>query len=138
MPIVVALIATVGLLITMGFFMLGSLPLLVLKHDTPLDARFIRGLFHYYYRALTVTATVATAGYGFAGKPVFSLGMCAILALSLLMHRAVVSRMDRVRGEMTATDKLAIARFRRLHIGGMLFNVVQLGTVAWGLTFLAL
>lgn len=32
---------------------------------------------------------------------------------------------------------LASLRFRRLHITGMVLNVVQLGTVAWGLTRLA-
>jgi len=37
LPVVIALIATVILLVWMGFFMMGSLPLLVLKHDTPLD-----------------------------------------------------------------------------------------------------
>ena len=137
-PIAFALLATVGLLISMGFFMLGSLPLLILKHDTPLDARFIRGLFYYYYGAVMATATAAAAGYAFAGKPLFSLGMCCIVALAFLLRRAVLSRMDLVRSVMTPADRAAISRFRRLHIGGMLFNVVQLGTVAWGLTFLSL
>ena len=35
--VVIALIATVILLVWMGFFMMGSLPLLVLKHDTTQD-----------------------------------------------------------------------------------------------------
>src|SRR4051794_37478727 len=56
--LIVALISTVALLVWMGFFMMGSLPLLILKHDTPLDARFIRGLFNVYYLALVSTATV--------------------------------------------------------------------------------
>ena len=32
------------------------LPLLVLSHDTPLDARFVRGYFNVYYRAALFTA----------------------------------------------------------------------------------
>ncbi|MDB5872011.1 MAG: hypothetical protein JWQ07_1453 [Ramlibacter sp.] len=135
-PLAFALVPTVGLLITMGFFTLGSLPLLVLKHDTPLDAHFIRGLFHYYYMAVMFTAVAAAAGYAFARKPVFSLGMCCIVGVALLLRHTVLSRMDLVRGTMTATDKAAISRFRRLHIGGMLANIVQLGGVAWGLTYL--
>lgn len=55
LPIVFALIATVLLLVWMGFFMMGSLPLLILKHDTPLDSRFIRGLFNVYYLAVILT-----------------------------------------------------------------------------------
>ena len=41
--LILALISTVALLVCMGFFMMGSLPLLILKHDTPLDSHFIRG-----------------------------------------------------------------------------------------------
>lgn len=46
--------------------------------------------------------------------------------------------MDVARATMTSEDRAGISCFRRLHIGGMLFNVVQLGTVAWGLTYLKL
>ena len=52
-----AFAATVALLVWMGFFMMGSLPLMILKHDTPMDARFVRGLFNLYYWAVIVTAT---------------------------------------------------------------------------------
>jgi hypothetical protein len=136
LPLSLALLATVGLLISMGFFMLGSLPLLVLKHDTPMDAHFIRGLFHYYYFAVMATAAAAALAYAFAGRPYFSLGMSCIAALAVVLHRTVVSCMDRTRDTMTATDRAAIARFRRLHVGGMLLNVIQLGSVAVGLTYL--
>ena len=42
---------TVALLVTTAYFLMGGLPLLTLKHDTPLDARFVRGFFDVYYRA---------------------------------------------------------------------------------------
>lgn len=45
---ILPLATIVLLLLWMGFFMLGSLPLVILRHDTPLDARFIRGLFDVY------------------------------------------------------------------------------------------
>jgi hypothetical protein len=35
---------------------LGSVPLLVLTHDTPLDARFVRGFFNTCYPGAMVTA----------------------------------------------------------------------------------
>ncbi len=41
-----ALVFTVALLVTTAYFLLGGLPLLVLDHDKPLDARFIRGFFN--------------------------------------------------------------------------------------------
>lgn len=138
LPIVFALMATVLLLVWMGFFMMGSLPLLILKHDTPLDSRFIRGLFNVYYLAVTLTASAATLCYAWSGRPVFAVGMAFIAALAFSLRRwLVIPRMDLLRDTIPAVD-LSARQFRRLHIAGMLLNVVQLGTVAWALTKLGL
>ncbi len=51
---------------------MGSLPLLVLKHDAPLDSRFIRGLFNVYYLAVMLTAGAAALGYAWTAKPAFA------------------------------------------------------------------
>ncbi|MDM0056545.1 hypothetical protein [Variovorax fucosicus] len=138
LPIVIALITTVILLVWMGFFMMGSLPLLVLKHDTPLDSRFIRGLFNVYYVAVMLTASAAALSYAWCGKPAFSLGMAFIAALAFALRRwIIIPRMDTLRHTIPAIDT-SIFRFRQLHIAGMMLNMVQLGTVAWALTQLAL
>jgi hypothetical protein len=137
-PIVMALIPTVLLLVWMGFFMMGSLPLLVLKHDTPLDSRFIRGLFNVYYLAVMLTAGAAALGYAWTGKTAFALGMACIASLAFALRRwLVIPRMDVLRDRIPASDT-AISRFRRLHIVGMMLNVAELGTVAWALTRLGL
>jgi hypothetical protein len=73
--LIVALISTVALLVWMGFFMMGSLPLLILKHDTPLDSRFIRGLFNVYYLAVMATAGVGALSYALAGRPLIALAL---------------------------------------------------------------
>lgn len=137
-PVALALAATVASLCWMGFFMMGSLPLLILKHDTPLDARFVRGLFNLYYRAMAVTAAIGLGAYALAGRPVPAAGMAVLAVLAWALRRVIVGRMDRLREVMTATDGARIAHFRRLHVGGMLLNVVQLGAVAFSLTRLAL
>jgi len=138
LAIVIALIATVVLLVWMGFFMMGSLPLLVLKHDTPLDSRFIRGLFNVYYVAVILTASAAALSYAWSGKPPFALGMAFIAALAFALRRwIIIPRMDILRHTIPAADT-SIFRFRRLHIAGMMLNVAQLCTVAWALTQLAL
>lgn len=134
---VLSLGSTVALLCTMGFFMMGSLPLLVLKHDTPLDARFIRGLFALYYAALTVIGSVAAASYALTGRPGFAVGMAGVAVLAVLLRRLIVGRMDALRATMTADDAPGIAGFRRLHVRGMLINVAQLGAVVWALTRLS-
>ena len=138
LPMVIALIATVVLLVWMGFFMMGSLPLLVLKHDTPLDARFIRGLFNVYYVAVMLTASAAALSYAWSGRLAFALGMACIAALAFALRRwIIIPRMDLLRHSIPETGR-SVYRFRRLHVAGMMLNVVQLGTVAWALTRLGL
>nr|WP_301334508.1 hypothetical protein [Variovorax dokdonensis] len=122
----------------MGFFMMGSLPLLVLKHDTPLDARFIRGLFNVYYVAVTLTASAAALSFAWTGNAAFAVGMGFVATLAFALRRwIVIPRMDVLRDSIPASDA-SIFQFRRLHVVGMVLNVTQLGTVAWSLTKLAL
>lgn len=138
LPTVVALMATVILLVWMGFFMMGSLPLLVLSHDTPLDARFIRGLFDVYYIAMLLTASAAALAYAWTGRPAFAAGMALIAVLAFALRRwIVIPRMDLLRETIPAIG-LSIRRFRRLHIAGMVLNLLQLASVAWALTRLGL
>jgi hypothetical protein len=112
--------------------------LLVLKHDTPLDSRFIRGLFNVYYVAVMLTASAAALSYAWSGKPVFSVGMAFIAGLAFALRRwIIIPRMDILRGSIPAADT-SILQFRKLHIAGMMLNAAQLGTVAWSLTRLAL
>lgn len=45
-----ALISTVALLMVTAYFFFGSVPLLVLKLDDPVDAKFIRSFYSTYYQ----------------------------------------------------------------------------------------
>ena len=130
---IVAISSTVALLVWMGFFFMGSLPLLVLKHDTPLDARFIRGLFDVYYRAVMATAGVGALGYALADHPAIALVMLGLAGLAGFCRRWIVGLMDRARNAIAAGDASAILRFRRLHIGGMMLNVAQLALICVGM-----
>lgn len=123
------------LLVWMGFFMLGSLPLMILKHDTPLDARFIRGLFDVYYKAVIVVAGAGTLAHALAQRPVTTAGMAAIALVAWYSRRTILARMDGLRATMTPTDTAGIRQFRKLHVLGMSFNVAQLGTICCALPF---
>ena len=136
--LIVALISAVLLIVWMGFFMMGSLPLLVLKHDTPLDAGFIRGLFNVYYKAIMATAAVGALSAVIAGRPAIAAALACIGGVGLAGRLWFVQRMDRVRSTMTADDTAAIRQFRRLHISGMLLNVLLLATFCVGLTRVSL
>lgn len=132
--LIVALISTVLLLIWMGFFLMGSLPLLILKHDTPLDSSFIRGLFNAYYLATTATATLAALSYALSGRITIALALAGGAALVLAARYFFLPRMDEVRSTMTAEDGAAIRSFRLLHIGGMVLNVVLLAAFGYSMT----
>ena len=136
--LIVTLVSTVALLVWMGFFMMGSLPLLILKHDTPIDSRFIRGLFNLYYVAIIATATVGALSSAFAERAAIAVAFGCIAALGLAGCRWIVARMDKLRSTMTADDSLAIKRFRKIHITGMLINVLLLAAFCFGITRVSL
>src|SRR4051794_23198051 len=123
---VAPLAAIVLLLVWMGFFMLGSLPLMILKHDTPLDARVIRGLFDVYYKAVMVVAAAGTLTHALAGRQATTAALAAVGTIAFMSRRSILSRMDRLRLTMTPNDAAGIRRFRRLHVLGMVLNVAQL------------
>ena len=131
------LLSIAVLLFAMGFFMLASPPLLILKHDTPVDGRFIRGLFNLYYLSVMTIAAVGAAGCALMGQGTVALAMGGLVVFVFAVRLWVVSQMDDLRGAMARGESMAMPKFRRLHIAGMVLNVVQLGTVAWGMTRLA-
>jgi hypothetical protein len=121
-----ALFFTVALLVITTYFLMGSVPLLILKHDTPMDSRFVRGFLNTYYRAAIVSASAAALSYALAGRPVFA-SCAAVLAVSAIVLRGVViPRMDVLRARMHSSEASAIAGFRRMHLAAILANVAQL------------
>jgi hypothetical protein len=124
------------LLVWMGFFMLGSLPLMILKHDTPLDARFIRGLFDVYYKAVIVVAGAGMLVHALAQRPATTALMAVVVAIAFASRRTILFAMDRLRITMHENDTAGIRRFRRLHVLGMVLNVTQLLAICASLPFL--
>jgi hypothetical protein len=129
----IALFFTIPLLICMAYFFMGSLPLLVLNHDTPLDSRFIRGFFRTYYIAVICTATVAALAYAWVSQLAWFAGMAAIAVLALVLRQTVLPHMDRLRARIESADAAAALEFRKVHILGMALNFVQLATVIWAM-----
>ncbi|HUR90120.1 MAG TPA: hypothetical protein VMZ74_13610 [Ramlibacter sp.] len=124
---------TVILLVWMGFFTLGSLPLMILKHDTLLDARFIRGLFDVYYKAVMVTSTAGTVSYSLAGRAIPAVVMAIVFTVAFFSRRAVLPRMDALRAREEPMELPAIRKFRQLHVTGMLLNITQLLSICFGM-----
>lgn len=107
--IALALASTVVLLVTTAYFILGSIPLLVLKHDTPLDARFVRAFFNLYYKAAVIAAGITAVSYALAGRAVLAAGAAALMLLAILLRRMIIPRME-VLGTQIQADLDAIPR----------------------------
>jgi hypothetical protein len=123
---------TVALLVTTAYFLLGGLPLLVLKHDVPHDARFVRGFFNVYYKAAFWTALGACASYALWGRFAFAIGAAALAAVATLLRRYLSSAMEQLGTQIEANEGEAIQRFRRVHVAALLVNLAQLVALVWG------
>lgn len=104
-----ALFFTVALLVTTAYFIMGSIPLLVLKHDTPLDARFVRGFFNLYYNTAFVTASATAVSFACAGRPGIAAGAAALAAMAVVLRRKVMPKMDALGSQI---QSITWTRFR--------------------------
>jgi hypothetical protein len=131
-----ALFSTVALLVVTAYFLLGSIPLLTLRHDTTLDARFIRSFYVTYYRFALVTATGASISYAMASRPAFAAGAAAIVVVTLLLRRHYLPKMDTLGAQMDDNAAAAIPAFRQIHQRAILINLAQLLRILGSLTAL--
>jgi hypothetical protein len=131
---IAALFFTVALLVTTTYFILGSIPLLVLKHDTPLDARFVRGFFNLYYRAAIVTASATAICYALAGRPALAAGAAGLAMLAVVLRKKVIPKMDALGAEIQSRHMDAIPGFRKTHLTAIAINIGQLAAIVWSLT----
>ena len=129
---------TVAMLCISAYFLLGSVPLLILKHDTPVDGNFIRSFFNLYYRVAAFVAGAATLTYAFSGRPWFAAGAAVIAVLSVVLRRTIIAKMDLLRSQIQTTDVEAIPEFRKIHFSAIVISLVQLVVVVWSLFSLKL
>lgn len=127
-----SLFFTVVLLVTTAYFIMGGLPLLILAHDTPLDARFVRRYFEIYYAAALVGAIGSAASYALWGKLLFALGNLGVALTVLLLRQTILPAMARLGSRIQASEPAAIAGFRKVHAIALLVNLCQLVLLVWG------
>ena len=123
---------TVALLVTTAYFLMGGLPLLILKHDVPLDARFIRAFFNVYYRAAFWTSIGACISFGLWGRFAFAAGAAGIAAITTVLRSHLLDAMRRLGEKIEASEDAAIRNFRRVHGAALAINLTQLVVVVWG------
>ena len=131
--LIAALFFTVALLGTHGYFLLGSLPLMILKHDTPMDADFVRGFFNTYYLAAMYAASATALSLALSGRLALSAGAVALALLATVLRRKIIPKMDSLRAQLQVSDTSAIPAFRRIHLAAILANLAQLVIIVWSL-----
>lgn len=124
-----ALLFTVALLAITAYFLLGSVPLLILKHDNPVDARFIRSFYITYFRMALVAALGTAASYAMAARLPFAIGAAAIALLTLVLRARLIPRMDQLGAKIQGDDALAIPEFRKIHKSAIWINTAQLAAI---------
>ena len=123
---------TVALLFFTAYFLLGGLPLLILKHDVPLDAKFVRAFFNVYYRVAFWAALGAAASYALWGRIVFAAGALALAVAVMLMRKYLMSAMHEIGSQIEGDNEEPIRRFRRIHGAALLINLALLVLLVWG------
>jgi hypothetical protein len=123
---------TVVMLVTTAYFLLGGLPLLVLEHDVPLDAKFIRSFFDLYYKLAFWAALGASISYASWGRVGLAAGAAVLVVVAVLLRRHLLSAMQDLAAQIQANADGAIRRFRRVHAAALIVNLVQLVALVWG------
>jgi len=132
-----ALVFSVAMLVTSGYFLVGGLPLLILQHDTPLDARFVRRFFDIYFMGACATSLGACVSFALWGKLGFALGAAALLLVATVLRRVLIPTMHRLGEQIQGNAEIAIPAFRRMHLLVLGVNLLQLVVVVWGLVKLS-
>ena len=138
LPTFAALFFTVVLMVTTAYFLMGGLPLLILKHDTPLDARFVRSFFDVYYKAAFVSATGACISFAWSSRPGFALGHAGVAVMVVLLRAKLMAAMASLGERIEKGEMQAIKRFRKVHSVALTMNLAQLVALVWGLTQISL
>jgi len=133
----VSLIFTVAMLAVTTYFLFGSIPLLILKHDNTMDSKFIRSFYITYFKFAIVVSTAAAISYATAVRPIQAMGATAIAILTLVLRFKVIPQMDQLGSEIREDNNLmAIPEFRKIHKSAITLNFAQLITVLGSLSFI--
>ena len=108
----VSLFFTVAMLAVTAYFLFGSIPLLILKHDNNMDSKFIRSFYITYFKF-------------------------AIAILTLVLRFKLIPQLEQ-RGSEIREDRnlMAIPEFRKIHRKAITLNFAQLITVLGSLSFI--
>jgi membrane glycosyltransferase len=132
----VSLFFTVAMLAVTTYFLFGSIPLLILKHDNTMDSKFIRSFYVTYFKFAIVVSSGAALSYAAATRPLMAAIASAILTLTLVLRFKFIPQMDQIGSEIRDNNLMAIPEFRKIHKTAITLNLAQLITVLTSLGFM--
>jgi len=133
----VSLIFTVAMLAVTTYFLFGSIPLLILKHDNTMDSKFIRSFYITYFKFAIVVSSAAAISYAAAVRPVQAMGAMAIAILTLVLRYKFIPQMDQLGSAIREDNNvMAVPEFRKIHKIAITLNFAQLITVLGSLSFI--
>lgn len=133
------LLTTILLLFPLGYLFLACPAFLLVRLSIPKVPILLRAMFRGYFWMLMVVSPLAMLAYAVAGKAGPALVMAIIVGLAFLAHRWFLHHFDTALEARDASDPdisaRAVARLRRLHVGGMLANSLVLTVVIAGIPY---
>lgn len=127
MPDSVALVATIILLLPMIYFFLASPAFLMVKLDIPSVALLLRGMFSGYLMAAAIAAGIGAVAFVLEGRLILAVFFALMSVFAWWSRGWFLRQFDAQIRDRDAGIADAVRRLRRLHVGGMLSNAVQLG-----------
>jgi hypothetical protein len=140
-PQTLAFLATVVLLLPIGYLFLASPAFLLVRLSNPTVTMLLRGMFKGYFWMLMIIAPLVTVAYAYAGRPVHALGAACVAAFAILTHRWFLRHIDMdlariAQAADTSVSSGAVRHLRGLHVGGMAANWVLFAGVIGGIQLL--
>jgi len=124
----VSLFFTVAMLAVTAYFLFGSIPLLILKHDNNMDSKFIRSFYITYFKFAIVVSTAAAISYAAAFRPIQAMGAFAIAILTLVLRFKLIPQLDQCGSEIREDVKDVVQKNKRCAL------IVESGLIKEGLS----
>jgi hypothetical protein len=130
-----SLAATIIMLFPMLYFFIVTPTFFLMTFNDPVVTWLLRKLFSVYFRTVGICCGLAVAAFVIAGRPVIAICIVLMAWFAVAARRWFLHQMDTQLSARDAGDINAVSRLRRLQMGGMLYNAVQLVVIFASIPF---
>ncbi|MGB6118659.1 MAG: hypothetical protein WBF87_10585 [Mesorhizobium sp.] len=122
-PQTAPLVAAVVVLFSLGYFMMASLPFLLVRLDIKEVWRLFRGLFNVYFRVVGIAALLASMAFALSGHVLAALAMITLGVWASALRKPLLEQLDLRQAALQSGEAGAVRVLRVIHCGTMLANV---------------